>query len=94
MKNPTPEDLQKAFESNVMWLKRVVPEEAIFALAEQMIMTAEYFMDRWREWVDIEEETSRDSNVALWVDSIVKIQMLRGISSKDLLKEYLKKKGF
>jgi hypothetical protein len=84
----------EAFNANVDWLKRVVPDDEIHNLTQQMIMTAEFFLDRWMEWVDVEEELDKNPYMKPYVMGLVRIKMLSQFDSPVMLKNYLKNKGF
>ncbi len=65
------------FNKNVEWLRNTVSEDDIYEFAEQTLMAADYFIYKWREWVDIEEEATKDKLTNSWLNNVVGLRMLR-----------------
>ncbi len=65
------EQIKALFEKNVEYLKRNIPEDEIYEFAEQTFMAAVYFIYRWNDWVDINEECLKDEIAKKWVTNIM-----------------------
>jgi len=84
------EGIQQQFEKDVEWLQRSVPVDHIYGLAQQLLTTAEYFLDRWKEWADLQEEISRNVETYNRVRCIVQILMLKKCDTDACIREYLR----
>ncbi len=71
------EELKKLFEKNVDYLKRNVPPDDIYLFAEQTHMAAMYFLHKWAEWADIEEECQDNLVARKWVTNILGLQRMK-----------------
>lgn len=71
------EELKLKFEKNVEFLKRNVPPDDIYLFAEQTFMATLFFLHKWSEWVDINEECLKDPVAKKWVTNIVGLQMCK-----------------
>ncbi len=71
------EELYNKFEKNVQYLKRNIPPDDIYLFAEQTFMAAMYFMHRWGEWVDFNEEAKKDPVARKWMINILSLQDLK-----------------
>ena len=65
------EEMRERFEKNVDFLKRNIPPDDIYLFAEQTFMAALYFLYKWSDWADIEEECHRDEVTRKWVANIM-----------------------
>lgn len=73
------EELLKKFEKNVEYLKRNVPPDDIYLFTEQTFMATLFFLKKWSEWVDVNEEMEKCPIVRKWVTNIISLQMHRDI---------------
>lgn len=71
------EELKEKFERNVDYLKRNVPPDDIYMFAEQTFMATLFFLHKWSEWADINEECKNDPVAKKWVTNIVGLQMCK-----------------
>lgn len=71
------EELKEKFEKNVEFLKRNVPPDDIYLFAEQTFMATLFFLHKWSEWVDINDECSKCPFAKKWVNNIVGLQMCK-----------------
>jgi len=69
--------MKEKFEKNVEYLKRNIPPDDIYMFAEQTFMATLFFLHKWNEWVDINEEAQKDPVVKKWVTNIVGLQMCK-----------------
>lgn len=68
------DELKIKFYNNVKFLERNVPPDDIYIFAEQTHMAALYFLHKWSEWADIEEECHKDPIARKWVCNIMGLQ--------------------
>lgn len=59
------------------YLKRNIPPDDIYLFAEQTFMATLFFLHKWSEWVDINEECLADPVAKKWVTNIVGLQMCK-----------------
>ncbi len=59
---------------DVEWLRRSVSPDDIY---EQALIAATFFLTKWSEWVDITEESNKDSVTESWVRNIIGIRIMR-----------------
>ncbi len=78
--------LQK-FREDVEWLKENIPEEDIYEFAEQALCAADFFIMKWREWVDIEEEAEKDKVIGKWLQNVVGLRILKDLNINGALKK-------
>lgn len=71
------EEMKQKFEKNVDYLKRNIPPDDIYMFAEQTYMATLFFLHKWSEWVDINEESEKCPVVKKWVTNIVGLQMCK-----------------
>lgn len=71
------EELKAKFEKNVDFLKRNIPPDDIYMFAEQTFMAAMFFLFKWSEWVDVNEEGEKDEVVKKWASNIIGFQRCR-----------------
>ena len=76
------EELKQKFEKNVEYLKRNIPPEDIYIFAEQTYMATLFFLNKWSEWVDLQEEATKDPVTRKWVRNILGL-----LASRDLEEE-------
>jgi len=69
--------MQKKFEKNVDYLKRNIPPDDIYMFSEQTFMAAMYFIHRWAEWVDLNEEAQQDPVTKKWLTNIFALQIMK-----------------
>jgi hypothetical protein len=79
------EEALAKFNEEVEWLKQVVPPEDIYMFANQALVSARFFLNRWSDWVDIYKECEEDDTVNGWVMNLCGINHLRSIGSKERL---------
>lgn len=63
--------MKAKFEANIAYLKRNIPPDDIYMFAEETFMAALFFLHKWSEWVDINEEGKHDPVVKKWVCNIM-----------------------
>ncbi len=68
------EEMKEKFEKNVAFLKRNIPPDDIYMFAEQTFMAALFFIYKWSDWVDINEECKDDPVARKWVANIIGLQ--------------------
>ena len=68
------EELKEKFEKNVLYLKRNIPPDDIYLFAEQTFMATMFFLHKWSEWVDVNEECQKDPVAKKWVTNIIGLQ--------------------
>lgn len=73
------EDWLKKFEKNVAYLQKNIPPDDIYVFAEQTFMSSMFFLSKWSDWIDIEEEMEKDPVVEKWVNNIVGLQKLKDL---------------
>lgn len=71
------EELKAKFEKNIEYLKRNIPPDDIYLFAEQTFMATLFFIHKWSEWVDVNEECLADSLAKKWVTNIIGLQMAK-----------------
>ncbi len=71
------EEMKDKFEKNVAYLKRNVPPDDIYMFAEQTFMATLFFLHKWSEWVDVNEECQADPVARKWVTNIIGLQMCK-----------------
>lgn len=65
------DEFRARFEKNVAYLERNIPPDDIYIFTEQTFMAAMFFLLKWREWVDIDDEMAKDPVVKKWVNNIL-----------------------
>ena len=68
--------LQK-FKEDVAWLKQNIGQDDIYEFAQQALTGASYFIHKWSEWVDIEDEVDKDKVTAAWIKNIIGVIVQR-----------------
>jgi len=71
------EHILRKYHEDVEWLKRCVSPDDIYDFAEQALIAATFFLSRWDEWVDINEEAENDRATSAWIRNILGIRMMR-----------------
>lgn len=71
------DELRLKFEKSVQYLQRNIPPDDIYPFAEQTIMAALYFLDRWCDCVDIAEIYKNDVIAKKWINNIVGLQLCK-----------------
>lgn len=71
------EEFKEKFEKNVAYLHKVIPPDDIYVFAEQTFMSALFFLSKWAEWVDLQEEAEADPVVKKWAKNILGMQMCK-----------------
>lgn len=71
------------FEKNVAYLRKNIPPDDIYCLAEQTFMAAVFFMQRWNDWCDIEQEMKDNPIADKWVNNILGFYLAR-LENKDI----------
>lgn len=71
------EELLKKFEKNVAYLQRNIPPDDIYIFTEQTFMAAMYFMHKWAEWADVQDEMKKDPITRKWVNNILGFQKVK-----------------
>lgn len=71
------EELKEKFEKNVDYLKRNIPPDDIYMFAEQTFMACMFFLQKWGDWVDLNEECKNDPISNKWIRNIIGLQMCR-----------------
>lgn len=84
---------QQEFETNVTWLAKSVCSEHIYALAYQMIITANFFLERLMQWENVEEEIVRDAEMYGRVKTLVQIEIMRKFDTDEFMKDFLRAKN-
>lgn len=79
------EEALKRFNEEVEWLRKVVPPEDIYMFANQALISARFFLNRWADWVDIPKECERDETANGWVMNLAGIHQLRTSGSTEKL---------
>ncbi len=69
------EELKIKFEKSVEYLKRNIPPDDIYLFTEQTFMATLFFLYKWSEWVDINEECSKCPVTRKWVNNIIGFQI-------------------
>lgn len=65
------EEMKAKFEKNVEYLKNNIPPDDIYVFCEQTYMATLFFLHKWSEWVDINEECRNDPVAQKWVMNIM-----------------------
>lgn len=84
------EEANKRYERKVSFLRKNIPPDDIYEFAEQALTCAEFFLSKWNDWVDINEECEKHRPVEMWVKNLVGLRILekqgynQGISVKPL----------
>lgn len=68
------QDFLDQFERHTAFLRRNIPPDDIYAFAEQAVIAANYFLIRWREWVEVRDEMKKDPVVKRWVTNLVALR--------------------
>lgn len=71
------QQFKERFEKNVAYLKRNVPPDDIYMFTEQTFMAAMFFINKWAEWVDINEEAKRDPIAERWLKNIIDFETMK-----------------
>ncbi len=51
-------EIYKKFEENVRYLRNNISPDDIYLFTEEIIMAAMYFLEKWNEWADLDQECS------------------------------------
>lgn len=76
------EELKKKFEENVLFLESNVPPDDIYCFAEQTFMACLYFLKKWSDLVDMNEELENDPIAKKWAVNILSLLHLRDLGEK------------
>jgi len=71
------EEMQNKFNKYVDYLKRNIPPDDIYLFAEQTYMATLFFLYKWSDWVDINEECKKDPIAKKWVENIIGLQICK-----------------
>ncbi len=71
------EEMRAKFEENVAYLKRNVPPDDIYMFTEQTLMAAMFFIYKWSDHVDLNEEADKDETARKWLSNILKFQEMK-----------------
>ncbi len=71
------EEMKLKFEKNVDYLKRNIPPDDIYMFAEQTYMATLFFLHKWSEWVDLNEEAERCDVTKKWITNIIGLQICK-----------------
>ena len=71
------EEIREKFEKNVNYLRRIVPPDDIYMFAEQTFMATLYFLKKWSDVADIEDECRKCPLTRKWVANILGLQKMK-----------------
>jgi len=71
------EEMKKRFYKNVEYLQRNIPPDDIYLFTEQTFMAAIFFLKKWAEHADIDQECADDPIARKWVLNIIGLYKLR-----------------
>lgn len=71
------EELYRKFEQNVAYLHRNIPPDDIYMFTEQTFMAALFFIHKWNEHVDLDEECKKDPVVKKWLSNILGFELCK-----------------
>ncbi len=77
------EEYLRKFRKNVDWLKINIEPEDIYDFAEQAILAAEFFLDKWNQWEDVTEICKKNPVAHVYVSNITGIRKLKDIRHVD-----------
>ena len=66
---------QKIIDDNVEKLKIAIPRELVYKRLYLNTIIAMYFMNKWQEWVDIEEEI-KDDRVKNYITELYRMERI------------------
>ncbi len=69
--------MKEKFEKNVEFLRRNIPPDDIYMFAEETYMAALFFLHKWSEVQDINEECKKDVVAMKWVRNIMVFQVYK-----------------
>jgi len=81
----TEDEQLEEFHKNVIWLHDNIPPDDIYLFAEQALFSAEYFILKWAEHVDLEKEAESNKTTELWLKNVLGIRALRKLEAKGML---------
>ena len=81
----TEDEQIEEFNKNVIWLRNNVPPDDIYLFAEQALLSAEYFIMKWGEHVDLQKEAESNKSTDLWLKNVLGIRALRKLEAKGML---------
>lgn len=64
------EQFLKKFNNNVEYLRRNIPPDDIYEFCEQTAMAAVYFLRKWDEWIDMQDEMDSNPTSKKWIMNI------------------------
>ena len=70
-------EAREKFNKNVLWLKSHIPENDIYNFAEQALMGAEFFMQKWAHLTDAPKEMEQCSKTDKWVKNVFSIRQAK-----------------
>lgn len=76
------EELLKSYREDVQWLRDNIPPDDIYEFAEQALLSAEFFISCWNEWVDVFEECEKHPATKTWFTNVMGLRALRNESKK------------
>ena len=80
------EKLMAEFVANVQYLRDNIPPDDIYEFAEQALLSAEFFILRWAEWVDAFEECEKCGLTKLWFQNVIGLKALQSVNQKAKVK--------
>ena len=85
MDDDVKQKLLDQYHIDVQWLRDNIPPDDIYDFAEQALLSAEFFILKWAEWVDVDEERDKDKLVNIWFQNVIGIMALQAESFKTRL---------
>lgn len=68
------EQFKEEFEKNVEFLKKTIPQDKIYEMAEKFYMAAMFFMFKWSDWEDVEDYIKHNPTADYYIGNFSKIQ--------------------
>jgi hypothetical protein len=65
------EEIIKAYEEDITYLQRNIPPDDIYQFAQQLLVGSLFFLEKWSDWVTIDEEMEKCPETDKWVRNIV-----------------------
>ena len=71
------DQLRENFERNIKYLQKNIPPDDIYIFSEQTFMAALFFLKKWSEVVNINEELRKDPIAEKWATNIMDLLRYR-----------------
>lgn len=74
---------EEQYERNILFLSKHVPPDDIYPFAESMMHISYYFLRKWMDEIDVQDECKKDEVTAKYVNSLMGYLLTRDLEIEE-----------